>query len=412
MQKNEIFQTTNGLKVCYVEKSKFQKSYVGIGLNYGSRDLNFFLDDKEVTSKEGTAHFIEHKLFQMPYGDAFTELSKMNAHANAYTDLEKTIYYFTTTDDLYAPLKVLLEMYFTPYFTSKDVEKEKGIITSEIRMYDDVPDARFSRKILKSLFPKCSLSSNVAGTVKSVESTTEEDLNQAYQAFYTTDNSYLVIVSSEPREKVYQFVNDVMEKCSVYRGLPKRKEENPSLRLGSDFVMKARVEQTTASLAIRFPANQDHHLFCSFIIGLLDSLLSPAANYYKELYSKKAFLADIDYFVMTLRDTSYAVISTTSNHPKMFLDRLQDKLQHLSKKDLAQQIIELYLKHLKAKSIRALDSVEELGEEILILALENASYLEELEISQSLVLEDFYKYIDYFKKADYIKAICEKSAKE
>ena len=398
MQKNEIFQTENGLRVCYVEKSKFQKSYVGIGLNYGSRDLNFFLGNKEVNSKEGTAHFIEHKLFQMPYGDAFTELAKLNAHANAYTDLEKTIYYFTTTDDIYAPLKVLLEMYFTPYFILKDVEREKGIITSEIRMYDDVPDAKFSRKILKSLFPKCSLSSNVAGTVQSVENTTDEDLNQAYQAFYTTDNSYLVIVSSEPREKVYQFVNDVMKKCLVYRGLPKIKEEMPSLKLGSNFTMKARVEQTTAALAIRFSANQDEHLFCSFIIGILDSLLSPATKYYKELSSTKAFLADIDYYVMTLRDTSYAVISTTSNQPKVFLDSLQSKLKNLMKKDLDKKVLELYLKHLKAKSIRALDSVEELGEEILVLALENASYLEELELSQNLLTEDFYEYIAVYYK--------------
>lgn len=411
MQKNEIFQTKNGLRVCYVEKSKFQKSYVGIGLNYGSRDLNFFLGDKEISSKEGTAHFIEHKLFQMPYGDAFTELAKLNAQANAYTDLEKTIYYFTTTDEIYAPLKLLLEMYFTPYFIAEDVEKEKGIIVSEIRMYDDVPDAKFSRKILKSLFPKCSLSSNVAGTVKSVENTTEEDLNQAYQAFYTTDNSYLVIVSSEPREKVYQFVNNVLDKCMVQRGLPKRKEEFPSLNFGSNFVMKARVEQTTAALAIRFSANQDAHLFCSFIIGILDSLLSPATKYYKELSSNKAFLADIDYYVMTLRDTSYAVISTTSNQSKLFLDSLQIKLKNLSKKDLNKKVLELYLKHLKARSIRALDSVEELGEEVLILALENASYLEELELSQSLVLEDFYKYIDYFKNAEYIQAVCEKSTK-
>ncbi|MDE7385490.1 MAG: insulinase family protein, partial [Anaeroplasmataceae bacterium] len=136
MQKNDVFQTKNGLRVCYVEKPNFHKSYVGIGLNYGSRDLKFYLEGNAITSLEGTAHFIEHKLFQMPYGDAFEEFSKLNASANAYTDLEKTIYYFTTTEDLYAPLELLLKMYFTPYFKKEDVEKEKGIITSEIKMYD------------------------------------------------------------------------------------------------------------------------------------------------------------------------------------------------------------------------------------------------------------------------------------
>ncbi|MDE6242107.1 MAG: insulinase family protein [Anaeroplasmataceae bacterium] len=407
MQKNDVFQTKNGLRVSYVEKPDFHKSYVGIGVNYGSRDLNFQLKGESITSFEGTAHFIEHKLFQMPYGDAFKEFSKLNASANAYTDLEKTIYYFTTTEDLYAPLELLLRMYFTPYFKKEDVEREKDIITSEIKMYDDVVESRFTRKILKELYPKSSLSSNVAGTVKSVTQTSFEDLNKAYQAFYTTDNSYMVIVSHEPREKVYQFVEDVMQSLSVNRGIPERKEA--PLKIGSSFSMKANCEQTTAALAIRFSANQDSHLFCNFIIGLLDGLISPSTKYYNELYTKKAFIADIDYYVMTLRDTSYAVISTTSLHPKSFLADIEHKLKNLSKKDLDKVSLGQYIKHLKARSIRALDSVEELGEEILVLALENASYLDELEQSQSLQIEDFYDYIDYFRNAEYIQAICEKS---
>ncbi|MDE5546928.1 MAG: insulinase family protein [Anaeroplasmataceae bacterium] len=408
MQKNNVFQTKNGLKVCYVEKPNFHKSYVGIGLNYGSRDLKFYLEGNAITSLEGTAHFIEHKLFQMPYGDAFEEFSKLNASANAYTDLEKTIYYFTTTEDLYAPLELLLKMYFTPYFKKEDVEKEKGIITSEIKMYDDVIESRFTRKILKELYPRSSLSSNVAGTVKSVTQTTFEDLNKAYQAFYTTDNSYMVIVSHEPREKVYQFIENVMQRLSVNRGIPERKEE-PPLKIGSSFSMQANCEQTTAALAMRFSANQDAHLFCNFIIGLLDGLFSPSTKYYNELYSKKAFIADIDYYVMTLRDTSYAIISTTSLSPKEFLKDIEYKLKNLSKRDLDKAALEQYLKHLKAKSIRALDSVEELGDEILVLALENASYLDELEQSQTLQIKDFYQYIDYFRNAEYIQAICEKS---
>lgn len=411
MQKSDFFQTKNGLKVCYVEKPNFHKSYVGIGLNYGSRDLRFILDDKEVTSLEGTAHFIEHKLFQMPYGDAFIEFSRLNATANAYTDLEKTIYYFTTTGDLYAPLQLLLEMYFTPYFKEEDVEKEKGIITSEIKMYDDVVESKFTRKILKALYPKNSLSCNVAGTIKSVSQTSALDLEKAYQAFYTTDNSYLVIVSNQPRKNVYHFVDEILSKCKVNRGLPQVVLKKPSPMLGASFLMQARVEQTTAALAIRFSANQDLHLFCSFIIGLLDSLFSPSTQYYKELYSKNYFIADIEYYVMTLRDTGYAILSTTSNHPKEFLAAVQQKLKNLSKQDLDKKVISQYLKHLKAKSIRALDSIEELGEEILVLALENASYLEELEQSQNLKIEDFYAYIKYFQNAKYIQAICEKSKK-
>ena len=410
MENKEFFQTSNGLRVCYIQKKNFHKSYAGIGLNYGSRDLEFFVENQKMKSKKGVAHFIEHKLYQMPDGDAFLEFSKMNASANAYTDLEKTIYYFTTVNDLYAPLELLLKMFFTPYFKEKDVEREKGIITSEIKMVDDIPQAKFTQHILNALYPRSSLSVSTAGTVESVKSTTVLDLELAYRSFYTTDNSFLVIISYEPREKVIAYVEDLMKSLKVNRGLPKLVSP-VTKKMGTNFTFEANVEQTTASLAIRFQADQNSSLFCEFIIGLLDTLLSPSAPFYKQLHQQKAFTADIEYSVSTLRDTAYAVISTTSSHPKVFLDAVEEKLKNLKKSDLYIKMIDIYLKHLKAKSILSLDSIEELGEEILILALEGESYLDNLNRCLDLKRSDFYSYIHFFNEADYIQAICKKSAK-
>ena len=65
----------------------------------------------------GTAHFIEHKLFQMPEGDAFSQFSQYHASANAYTDTEKTIYYFTTTMELYPPLELFIKNVFYSVFS-------------------------------------------------------------------------------------------------------------------------------------------------------------------------------------------------------------------------------------------------------------------------------------------------------
>ena len=59
------------------------------------------------------------------------------------------MYFFSTNNDLFKPLKVLLDMYFTPYFIEEDVEKEKDIIISEIKMTDDVPLAKFDNKLFK-----------------------------------------------------------------------------------------------------------------------------------------------------------------------------------------------------------------------------------------------------------------------
>lgn len=403
---NETYITKCGLKVIYVEKRGFHQSYAGIGVNYGSRDLEYHLSGQKIKSPSGTAHFLEHKLFQMPDGDSFSMFSKENAHANAYTGLEKTIYYFTTTESIYPSLKLLLEMYFTPFFLKEDVEREKGIIYSEIQMQQDIEWSQFNLKMLDALYPKSGLSKSVVGTKESVSKITAQDLKNAYNAFYTSDNSFLVVVSNQPREKVLSYIEEVLDHLKIRRGIPQYRQE--SFTIGTDFIRKGNIEQNNAALAIRLDANQTDSFFCDYMIGILDCFFSPVSAFYKELYQQKAFFADIDYSVMTLRDTSFIILSTTTNKPKLFLKKAKAKLQSITKKDLDSRILNLFLKHLRAKSVRMLDSVEELGDEILTLALEDQSYLDILTKYQELELKDFYPYIEILKNGTYIEAILQK----
>ena len=186
-----------GLPFIYIYKPEFHKCYAGIGVKYGSSDVSFKLNGKIYHSPDGLAHFIEHKLFLMPEGDTFPLFAKLNAMANAYTTCDRTIYFFTTTSDLKEPLKLLLEMFFTPYFPKEAVEAEKSIITSEIKMYDDIAETKFNQAVLEALYPKHSLSKQVAGTIASVNATTKEDIVAAYKAFYNAKNSRLVIVGNK-----------------------------------------------------------------------------------------------------------------------------------------------------------------------------------------------------------------------
>lgn len=346
---NEIYVTKCGLKVIYVEKPSFCQSYAGIGVNYGSRDLEYQVSGRNIVAPSGTAHFLEHKLFQMPNGDAFSMFSKENAHANAYTGLEKTIYYFTTTDSIYPSLKLLLEMYFTPYFLKEDVEREKGIIYSEIQMQEDIEWTQFNLQMLDALYPKSGLSKSVVGSKESVSKITVKDLKNAYDTFYTSDNSFLVVVSNQPRKEILTYIEEILDHLDIQRGVPQEKKEEFSL--GRDFLRKGNIDQTNAALAIRLDADQRDPLFCDYMIGILDCFFSPMSSFYEELHQQKAFFADIDYSVMTLRDTSFIILSTTTNQPKLFLKKVKEKLKSMTKKDLDPKVLKLYLKHLKAKAI-------------------------------------------------------------
>ena len=280
------YTTKNGLKVTYVYKPDFNKCYAGIGVKYGGCNLEYTIDGVTYIDKPGLAHFLEHKLFQMPYGDAYNEFSKLNATANAYTAPDKTMYFFSTNNDLFKPLKVLLDMYFTPYFIEEDVEKEKDIIISEIKMTDDVPLAKLDNKLFKSLYPNDYISIDVAGTIEGVKEITKDDLERAYNHFYTNDNSELVIVGNVNKDELFTFIEESTINYTNRSNNPIKAPLVSSKEVLEDFSLELNVEQTTASVGIRFELESNTSLFCDFIIGIFDCLFSPISKFYNELYSK------------------------------------------------------------------------------------------------------------------------------
>lgn len=59
---------------CYIiPKCGFKTKEAVIAVKYGSKDLNF---DNIGYTPSGTAHFIEHKLFEEEWGDVFEKFTK------------------------------------------------------------------------------------------------------------------------------------------------------------------------------------------------------------------------------------------------------------------------------------------------------------------------------------------------
>ena len=95
---------------------------------FGSTVRDFVLDGRPVHLPAGTAHFLEHKMFESEEGDAFARFAKTGASANAYTSFDKTCYLFSATDKVDENLDILLSMVNEPYFTEATIQKEQGII--------------------------------------------------------------------------------------------------------------------------------------------------------------------------------------------------------------------------------------------------------------------------------------------
>ena len=75
----------SGLVIDVFPKEGYNSAYAIIGTNFGSVNNHFIYNGREVKVPDGTAHYLEHKLFESEEGDAFKQYAKTGAMANAYT---------------------------------------------------------------------------------------------------------------------------------------------------------------------------------------------------------------------------------------------------------------------------------------------------------------------------------------
>lgn len=198
----------NGLEVYLLPKPGFEKTYGLFSTNFGAIDTTFVPlgQDEMIKVEDGIAHFLEHKMFDMNGTDASDEFAKLGASTNAFTSSSRTAYLFSTTSNEYPCIELLLDFVQKLEITPESVEKEKGIIGQEIKMYDDDPDWRVYFGSIQNLYNHHPVAIDIAGTVETVNSTTKEMLEICYNTFYHPSNMMLFVVGNIDANKAISII--------------------------------------------------------------------------------------------------------------------------------------------------------------------------------------------------------------
>lgn len=193
----------NGLRVTVVPRRGFTRKLAYFVTDYGSIHTEFSLDGKDYSSPAGVAHFLEHKMFDLPGDrDVSAEFAAMGASTNAFTSYDMTAYYFSCTEHFPECLKLLLEFVSTPYFTEESVKKEQGIIDQEIGMNQDSPDSVIFEKMAEAMYENHPIRIPILGTSETIREITPQVLYDCHRAFYTPGNMMLCVVGDVDPELV------------------------------------------------------------------------------------------------------------------------------------------------------------------------------------------------------------------
>jgi predicted Zn-dependent peptidase len=205
----EKYQLKNKLNVILVpqENTKLITSMVMIPV--GSRYEPEYLS--------GVSHYIEHMMFKGTKKRKNTlsltrEIDRLGAQYNAFTGKEYTGYYIKT-DALYSNtvLDILSDMLFNSTFDPKEMEREKGPIIEEIRMYNDNPLMNIDNIFEDALFDGCPLGRDIAGTIEHVKSYERDKVLEYKERHYQPKNMTLVLagaVNEKTKELVEKYFGE------------------------------------------------------------------------------------------------------------------------------------------------------------------------------------------------------------
>ncbi len=167
----------------------------------------------EKRSERGISHFLEHMFFKggKKYRDTkhvSVAIDGVGGDFNACTGKEYAGYHVKIAS-AHAELAcdVLSDMLLNASFPSEEIEKERGVIMEEERMYQDTPMYRAGWDFEELLFGDHPLGWDTIGTEQVIRSVTQQDFQAHKDALYGPDNTVLAITGSITRTTSLELAN-------------------------------------------------------------------------------------------------------------------------------------------------------------------------------------------------------------
>lgn len=396
------WETTHasGLRV-FVFPKKMTATYAVLATAYGSLDVTFRTADRPdfLTVPDGVAHYLEHKLFDNPDGtDAFARFSALGADANAYTDYNKTAYLFSASEHVPEALEALLRFVSSPYFTKATVEKERGIIAEEIRMYRDNPSDRCLQNLLGGLYHVNPVRRNICGSERSIAKITPELLYECYNTFYQPSNMFLCVCGDVTPETVTEVVDRVLPAGKPAREIVRGKFEEPDAVVRAEIEEQMPVAKPLFDLGVKdtvIPKNAEERLRRDAAMTLLSEVLfSRSSPFFSRLFEEGVLTSSYSHGYSGTESFAFHSICGESDDPRAVRDRFLSYLDDVRRDGIPENDFLRARRSLVADQIRAYDSTEEICSNLLAFAQEGLDLFSYPALLSSVKKEDCLHLLD------------------
>ncbi len=396
----EVYHHPSGLTI-YVFPKKMSTTYAILGTHYGSLHNTFRLfSEKEMTTvPDGIAHFLEHKLFTNEDGsDSFERFSEYGADANAYTSFNKTAYLFSCTDRFEESLGELLDFVTHPYFTKESVESEIGIISEEIRMYDDNPSDRCFYGLLEAMYEHHSVRRNICGSASSIRKITPDLLYRCYKCFYQLSNMALIVCGNVDADKVLSIADRHLPKeSSAVEVIRQNENDNePPHVFCAEHVEYMQVAKPIFSIGFKdtdIPTDPEQRQRKDAAMAILDEMIfSRAGELYSSLFERELISPAFAYDYTISESFAYHSLAGEADDPRAVLCEICKYLKKVEAVGLSREDFERARRVMYAEFVKSFDSTDSIANNLFTFICEDSDLLHYADILMSITFEEVCAY--------------------
>ncbi len=386
----------NGLEVLIWSKPNFNNSVFCFATPFGAYNLRQEKNGEAVMYNAGIAHFLEHKMFENEdNSDVMEEFTKLGCNCNAFTSYTETVYYFSTAKpEIKKPLELLLNFVQSFSVSKESVEKEKGIIVQEFKMYQQMPESRLYTTLFKALFHNFPLTFDISGDEKSINAISKEELELAHRLNYHPSRMLLSIVTNKPAEEIIEIIknNQNEKQFSNDANIVDVYEAEPVEVASKSLTVDMHLVQPKIAIGYKFEPitkNKKEALRISILlkIWLLSnfSKLNPLYQKWRdENLINDSFAYECDY-----SEKCGLIILACDKISEDFVECMHSYLMDSLDKPIDEKLLVQLKKRFVGQNIKEFNNNEDLAINIIRNHWLELDPFEEIEIIESIKLEDF-----------------------
>lgn len=320
----------------------------------------------EKRNERGISHFLEHMFFKG--GKKFKTTEEVSAAIdgvggdfNAFTGKEYAGYYVKVASaQTELACDVLSDMLLHASFPPEEIDKERGVIMEEERMYQDTPMYRAGWDFEEVLFGDHPLGWDTIGTEEVIMSVQQNDFQKHKDALYTAHNSVIAFAGKITRELALAYA----EKFFGTLDGENKQTFDPLTSYGNEkiFLRTKNTEQAHLVLGVPGIASQHEDHFAHKLLAI-----ALGGNMSSRMFLRIREARGLCYYISTETDSylDAGALSTRAGVDQSRLDEAITAIIHeydvCAKDGITEQELKRAKEYLKGKIVLNLEDSEELA---------------------------------------------------